>query len=78
MHNTSRHKNDDQDIDPIIRFKDQEHHTGIGRTTAYSYIKQGLMPPPIALGPRACGWKLSTLRAWLSSREKLSEDKGGM
>jgi len=56
-------------LDPIIRFKDQEPITGIGRTTAYAYIKQGIMPPPIKLGPRACGWKLSTLHAWLTSRE---------
>ena len=55
--------------DPLIRFKDQEPITGIGRTTAYSYIRQGLMPAPIKLGPRACGWRLSTLTAWLNERE---------
>ena len=57
--------------DPIVRFKDVEKVIGCGRTTAYSYIKQGIMPAPIKLGPRACGWRLSTLRAWLSAREAM-------
>lgn len=57
------------DLDPMIRFRDQEPITGLGRTTAYSYIKQGILPAPIKLGPRACGWRLSTLRAWLKARE---------
>lgn len=57
--------------DPIVRFKDVESVIGCGRTTAYSYIKQGIMPAPIKLGPRACGWRLSTLRAWLSAREAM-------
>ena len=56
--------------DPFIRFKDQEPITGLGRTTVYTYIKNGLMPAPIKLGPRACGWPLSTLRKWMASRPK--------
>lgn len=56
--------------DPFVRFKDQEPITGLGRTTAYDYIKRGLMPAPVKLGPRACGWRLSTLSEWLASRPK--------
>ncbi len=67
MPNAAQHKNYD---DPLIRFKDQEPITGIGRTTAYAYIRLGLMPAPIKLGPRACGWRLSTLTAWLNERER--------
>lgn len=57
------------DLDPIVRFKDQEPITGLARTTAYSFIKKGILPAPIKLGPRACGWRLSTLHAWLNARE---------
>lgn len=62
--------------DPFVRFKDQEPITGLGRTTAYAYIKRGLMPAPVKLGPRACGWRLSTLREWLASRPKAGREVG--
>ena len=56
--------------DPFIRFKDQETITGLGRTTVYNYVQRGLMPAQTKLGPRACGWPLSTLREWMASRPK--------
>lgn len=59
--------------DPFVRFKDQGHITGLGRTTVYSYIKQGFIPAPIKLGARACGWRLSTLREWLATRAESSQ-----
>lgn len=57
--------------DRFIRFKDSESVTGVGRTTTYSYIRQGILPPPIKLGPRACGWWLSTLRSAINARKAL-------
>lgn len=71
MHRKTPAKSEGQLLDPMIRFKDQGPITGLGRTTAYTYIKQGIMPAPIQLGPRACGWRLSTLRAWLIAREQV-------
>jgi predicted DNA-binding transcriptional regulator AlpA len=47
---------------------------GIGRTTAYNLIRSGALEAPLKLGPRACGWRLSTLDAFLNSRPKV---KGG-
>jgi prophage regulatory protein len=45
-----------------------EVHTGVKRSTVYAKVKDGTFPPPIQLGPRAVGWKLSVLNAWLASR----------
>jgi predicted DNA-binding transcriptional regulator AlpA len=60
--------------DPIKRFADGCRHIGIGRTTAYNLIRSGALEAPLKLGPRACGWRLSTLDAFLNSRPKV---KGG-
>ena len=54
--------------DPIKRFADGCRHIGVGRTTAYNLIRSGALEPPLKLGPRACGWRLSTLDAFLDSR----------
>lgn len=57
------------EIDPIVRFKDVGNVIGCGRSTTYALIRSGLLSPPIKLGPRACGWRASTLRAFIDARE---------
>lgn len=41
----------------------------IGRTTLYAWIKAGIFPAPVQLGPKAVGWRVEDVRAWLASRE---------
>lgn len=38
------------------------------RPTVYAWVKAGILPEPVAFGPRMRGWKLSTLRQWLDSQ----------
>ncbi len=42
--------------------------TGLGRTTLYLHIKQGLFTPPIRLGERAVGWPASEVDAINTAR----------
>lgn len=56
------------DPDRIVRFNEFCRLCGIGRTTAYNLIRSGALEPPLKLGPRACGWRRSTLDAFLNSR----------
>ena len=44
--------------------------TGLGRSTIYSMVNSGGFPPPIRLGPRSSGWRLSDLDAWLAAPER--------
>jgi prophage regulatory protein len=41
----------------------------IGRTTLYASIKAGVFPAPVRLGPKAVGWRVEDVRAWLALRE---------
>ena len=55
-------------LDPILRRRDVEAITGLGRSTIYKMISDGQFPKPIQLGARAVGWPESAIRAWLTSR----------
>ena len=36
----------------------------VHRTTWWRWVKQGIAPKPVAIGPRAKAWKLSELQRW--------------
>lgn len=52
----------------VIRRKQVEVKTGLGRSAIYERIKAGTFPAPIALGPRAVGWIESEIDAFLNAR----------
>lgn len=54
----------------ILRRKQVQARTGLSRSTIYLYIKGGLFPKPIALGPRAVGWIESEVSDWIAERLK--------
>lgn len=45
---------------------------GISARTGHYWIEKGILPKPLALGPRARGYRMSTLRAFLDSRQGAS------
>ena len=51
----------------IIRFKDVLAITGLGKSTAYNKIHDGLLPPPISLGARSVGFILSEIEKTISA-----------
>ena len=59
----------------IVRPSDLRAVVGIDRTAAYRKINPNSkfydpsFPLPVKLGPRAVGWKLSDLLAWVEARE---------
>ncbi len=52
----------------ILRRKQVQARTGLSRSTIYLYIKAGLFPKPVALGPRAVGWIESEVSDWITER----------
>ncbi|MEB0008780.1 AlpA family transcriptional regulator [Pseudomonas sp. RTB3] len=52
----------------IIRLKDVKHSTGLGRSTIYKYISEGIFPKPVSLGDRAVGWVESEVMDWVMAR----------
>jgi prophage regulatory protein len=44
--------------------------TGLGRSTIYRLMSQGLFPCAVRLAPRAIGWHKADIDAWLAARPK--------
>ncbi|MBB0023273.1 MULTISPECIES: AlpA family transcriptional regulator [Ralstonia] len=51
----------------ILRRKQVEAATGLSRSTIYQRIKEKTFPAPVALGPRAVGWRAGDIDAWLAN-----------
>lgn len=52
----------------ILRLPEVKRITGLGRTSIYQMMKDGIFPRSISLGSRAIGWKFGDIREWLESR----------
>jgi prophage regulatory protein len=53
--------------DAILRLPGVLHAAGFKRSTLYRLIAAGRFPRPVALGPRAVGWRESDITAWIES-----------
>jgi prophage regulatory protein len=62
--------------DRILRLPMVRDRTGLSRSTIYDLIARDLFPRPVKLGPRAVGWRESTIEVWLEERTALSEKEG--
>jgi len=56
--------------DRILRRREVQALTGLSRSTIYQYIANGKFPRPVALGPRAVGWRESDIDRWIADREQ--------
>jgi prophage regulatory protein len=54
----------------ILRLPTVKIRTGLSRSSIYLYIKAGIFPQPVSLGPRAVGWVDSEIDAWIDDRTK--------
>lgn len=55
-------------LDPVLRLPKVCDLTGCAKSTWLRYVKDGLAPRGIRLGPNTVGWFQSTIVAWLQSR----------
>ena len=54
----------------ILRRPEVERLVGVAKPTLYNWIRKGLFPSSIKLGPQAVGWRSDEVEAWLASRER--------
>lgn len=52
----------------IIRLKAVINSTGLGRSTIYKHIAEGIFPKPVPLGDRCVGWVESEVHDWILAR----------
>ena len=55
----------------ILRREEVSQLTGLARATIYKKIADSSFPPPIRLGTRSVGWRLSDVVAWLQAPERI-------
>ncbi len=60
----------------FLRRKQVETRTGLSRSTIYQYIKDGVFPKSVPLGPRAVGWLESDVSEWIVARVRIARDGG--
>jgi prophage regulatory protein len=56
-------------IDSLVRLKEFLRLTGLGRSTVYKMISQGLIERPLRISQRTVGWRSSSVQAFIDSRQ---------
>lgn len=56
--------------DPILRLREVSDLIGRSVSAINRDRKAGTFPAPIQLGPRCVGWRLSSITAWICSRDR--------
>lgn len=59
-----------KDTDPIVRPVQLQQELGVARVTLWRYTRDGVIPPPVQIGPRLKGWRRSTVEAIKDGRIK--------
>lgn len=52
----------------ILRLPDVCEMVSASKPAIYAWIKKGLFPAPIKIGPQASGWVLAEIEEWLAVR----------
>lgn len=56
----------------ILRRRQVEARTGMGRSAIYANIKAGTFPKPVSIGPRSVGWVEAEIFDWIAKRIEAS------
>ena len=51
--------------DRLLRRRQVEEITGMGRSSIYRLMQHGDFPPPVRVGPAAVRWRESDITGWL-------------
>ncbi|CAN7429653.1 AlpA family phage regulatory protein [Caballeronia sp. LjRoot34] len=54
-------------MDRILKIKEVTDVTGACRASIYSWAADGRFPAPVKIGPKASGWRMSEVQAWIAN-----------
>lgn len=52
----------------LIRIKEVQYRTGLGRSTIYRWMAEERFPKPVRLGNHAVAWAEARIDAWIANR----------
>ena len=58
----------------VLRRRQVEGRTGLGRSSLYALIADGKFPAPIRLSANTVGWLEHEIDAWMAERAKCSRN----
>lgn len=53
--------------DRLLRLRDVMDRTGMGKSTVYRKINQGLFPAPVSVGGQSVRWRESDIERWMQA-----------
>ncbi len=59
----------------IARLPELIQSVGLSKPTIYKLIRQQQFPAPIKIGPKASGWLVSEIDAWIAERAAQRDHK---
>ena len=62
--------------DRLLRRREVEQITGMGHSSIYRLMQDGVFPRPVRVGPAAVRWRCSDITGWLESRPIAGNDSG--
>jgi prophage regulatory protein len=54
-------------MDRLLRLKEVTARTGMGKSTIYRKIGQGLFPAPVSVGGQSVRWRESDIDRWMQA-----------
>lgn len=63
----------ENDSDDWLTVREVCRRMSISQTTFYEAIKNGLLPPGFAFGPKTKRWRMSDIRAWQASKQNRND-----
>ena len=62
--------------DRLLRRREVERLTGLGKSSLYRMMRAGNFPEPVRVGNHAVRWLLSTITRWMESRPVSHGERG--
>ena len=62
--------------DRLLRRREVEQITGMGRSSIYRFMQAGAFPRPVRVGPTAVRWRASDITRWVESRPIATSELG--
>jgi prophage regulatory protein len=58
----------------LIRLSEVKEYTGLGRSSIYKYMNDGLFPKSVSLGDRAIAWVDTEIEEWVQNKIDLRDE----